>query len=578
MSVAASPISTDPTAQGRPSRIPRWLPHLLLLGVLALAFLWGRQLMAPGLTGLYNDDAGYVDTAKAIAQGHGYSIMWVPKHGPMPADRFPIGFPALLALIVRFVPPPVERQVFAMQWGVDALAVAFLAVSYCFVVRRLKISPWIALVCVSLIAVNPMFGDLSSCVMSDLPFALVFVVAWWLHDRMVKRPGALDVAGAAVTMAAALLIRYAAAIMPLVTFYVLLRRGRAKAALGYGVTLAALLTPWLYWVVSHHLAGYAHQWGHQLLAPRAMFFNTLAFSALYMAYLGLAALVFPQIFLGKYPWRTPLAFGNPAYMAIGAAATMAILAALAATWWIGRRPAIEEDEKAASSRSFAALVVLSYLALLVVWCSGFLYLGEFLTVRLLMPVAPVALALTVHLAARAIRSWRPAFMVLGAMLIATFLALGIGGALRIHPGAVKENKVRDLGLAQFVALVKEFKKQVPATMMVATDREPEYYLYTGRKCYSLSLNLNLVIPEIEHLPIRFLIVPPNPTAASPKDLTTKLIRGLNKRFPKLVWTIYDSANQPIGVYRLDRSKLPKLPKLPKTPKAPGASRASKPPR
>ncbi len=465
----------SPSAAGRPGKWRlglAWAPHALLLVVLGMAVVWGRQMMAPGLAGFYNDDATYVDTAMALAHGHGYNVMWAPGH-PVPADRYPIGFPAFLSLFVRLVPPPVERQVFAMQVGVDVLGAAFLAIAYLFITRRLKLSPWIALASVALIAVNPMFGDLSSTIMSDLPFALVFVLAWWLHHRMIERPGAGRVLAAALGIAAALLVRYAAAILPLVAVVALLRQGRWKTAAGYVVALGVVMAPWLVWVVQHHAAGYEHQWGHQLMAGRRMFFDTMGFSALYVAYLGLAALVFPQIFVGKFPARTVLAFGNPAYMTIGATATLAILGALGVLWFKGRRRRRAETADGAGrwptaiepggrpgddglsvrdagqmDRSLAAAVILAYLVLLVVWCSGFLYLGEFLTVRLLMPVAPAALALTLHAMASGIQGWKPAFRISGRMVVAALWLLGTGGGVLMHPRIVRDETLLDVHLLQ----------------------------------------------------------------------------------------------------------------------------------
>ncbi|MBU6428115.1 MAG: glycosyltransferase family 39 protein, partial [Cyanobacteria bacterium REEB65] len=312
-----------------------WLPHVLLVGVLAIAVIWAAQNTTWGMVGLYNDDGSYLAFAKAMAAGKGYVIPWTSP--PLPAERFPIGFPAFLSLFFLFVHGSLAQQVVAMQVAVNLLGAAFLACAYAFIVCRLGISPWIALGATATVAVNPMYSDLASTTMSDLPFALLFVAAWWLHQRYMESPTVRRLVPAAVVVAMAILVRYAAAILPLVTVGILLGRRQWKRIPPYGLAVALPLLPWVAWVVHARLFGYASQWAHQT-SSAAILLTSLAFSAGYMVYLGLAAFVFPGVYLAMYPFGTPLQWGNPAYLTLGA---LAVLALAIGAWLAWRKPKSE---------------------------------------------------------------------------------------------------------------------------------------------------------------------------------------------------------------------------------------------
>src|SRR5580700_10867791 len=65
-------------------------------------------LLAPGVA-YYGDDATYIVTAKAIAEGHGYRIISSPDAPPQ--TKYPPIFPALLACVWVIVPDFPENAV-----------------------------------------------------------------------------------------------------------------------------------------------------------------------------------------------------------------------------------------------------------------------------------------------------------------------------------------------------------------------------------------------------------------------------------------------------------------------------------
>ncbi len=535
-----------------------WLPHLILVGVLATGFTWAWQNTIFGFPGMYNDDASYICFAQALAQGKGYIIPWAPV--PVPADRFPIGFPAFLSLFFKVVPPPLTRQITAMQISVNVLGAAFLLVAYLFIVRRLKISPWFALIAVTLVALDPMYSDLGATTMSDLPFALVFVAAWWLQHRYLERPSAGRLLPVAVTIAAAILVRYAAAILPLVAVVVLLWRRRWQAALSYGAAVALLLAPWVAWVLAHHSYGYASQWAHTG-ASAVVLSLSLGFSALYVVYLGLAPFLFPGVFLADHPWRTPIQYTNPAYISLGLLAAGFIAFGL---WWAGKRGRLEIDgsgaEKVSSAsglrveRRLAAASICAYLVLIWAWSAGFLNLGEYLYVRLLMPVLPVGLALTLTAVVEATRGWRLPWRSVSLLTLGSLLALGAAGALPQHEFTIHQGLAMRQGDSRGLAeLFKGFAREVPPDELAATQYEPIFHLLVNRPSLTVLLNPSVMLDEIAHTQIRYLLM--GPSMVGGKDLTLKMVQQLNRAVPGLIEIVRTSTGRPTGVFRIDRSRL-----------------------
>jgi len=81
----------------------RWKAFPYLWGTIAfLVCLAIYLLRLDSLAGMFIDDAWYLLLGKALATGHGYTLINSPSPGIMP--EYPPGFPALLALIFRIYP------------------------------------------------------------------------------------------------------------------------------------------------------------------------------------------------------------------------------------------------------------------------------------------------------------------------------------------------------------------------------------------------------------------------------------------------------------------------------------------
>ena len=149
---------------------------LVALALAALVFVTGSWQMAPGVCGACHDDAIYVSTAKALAAGEGYRLIDVP--GSPPQTKYPIGYPALLA-VVWTLWPSFPANVILMQVLTLVSSSAAVALGYLYLVRFDYFPRVIAAGAGSLCATAPTFLYYSVQTMAEMPFALAAIGALW---------------------------------------------------------------------------------------------------------------------------------------------------------------------------------------------------------------------------------------------------------------------------------------------------------------------------------------------------------------------------------------------------------------
>ncbi|MBM3268760.1 MAG: glycosyltransferase family 39 protein [Candidatus Sericytochromatia bacterium] len=524
----------------------RYLPYLGLAGLLAIFWVWTHDYMLPGYTGLFNDDATYFTSARAMAEGRGYVVGWATP--PYPADRYPIGYPAWLALFWTFPLALLETRVRMAQEANILLATLFLLVSFLFAYRKLGLPAWACLAGIGLAALSPFCLYYTPTLMSDLPAALCLVAGLWLVVRYVEKPGFWRVAAAGAVTALAVLVRYQAGVLLIVGVAYLLWQRRFKAAAAYGGLTLALLAPWIWWVASNHAFGYASQIGHVTFGTWTMRALTLLFSSAYMFLQGIPSFLWQRQFLTRFPFRTNIALDDPVFILVGLAISGLILAGIVLAM---RRKELR----------LPGALVLGTLALVLVWQTGFLNLGEHLTVRLILSVAPLMLVFAfVGWADGLAQAHRP-FRILAATALG--LAVVINGAAAFTLWQkMKVRTVPDMigDRYRLQALVSEFARQVPEDVLAGSNFEPLFHLITGRPCTGAPNSPKLLAAQILTEPrLRFLVMVPSPVGT--RDLTIEAIRAINRRFPRLIYTIEGSDGQPTGVFRIERSAIDKAPVL-----------------
>ncbi|MCI0410718.1 MAG: hypothetical protein L0191_19520, partial [Acidobacteria bacterium] len=127
------------------------------------------------------DSAEYIVLGKALRAGLGMRYIHLPD-APR-ADRFPLGFPLLLAAVDWMAPD----SLIARKALVSACYVG--AVMLFFRVASTYLPPLLAFLVAALLAVNPFVVGMARIVMSEIPYLFCSLVAFWFLERALGGPG-----------------------------------------------------------------------------------------------------------------------------------------------------------------------------------------------------------------------------------------------------------------------------------------------------------------------------------------------------------------------------------------------------
>lgn len=221
----------------------------LILAGLALLGLYVQRLLLPSV-GLFHDDGVYLVTAKALASGQGYRIISLPT--PIPQTKYPILFPAILAVVWKMF-PNFPSNLFVLKLVPFLAALAWFGLVYRWY-RREQLSQIQAITLTSVMAFAPWVVFVSSTLLSETLFFALTMAALLLIRRLEKCAGSggyLPVWAGALAGAATLSRMVGIALIIAGTFS-LLRKNNRGAALFLAASLAVCL-PWFAWT-SHNTA------------------------------------------------------------------------------------------------------------------------------------------------------------------------------------------------------------------------------------------------------------------------------------------------------------------------------------
>src|SRR5947209_14416847 len=173
---------TGHASTAEPLRRQDALVCLLLAGVMIAGC--GRHVFDPRC-GEYHDDAIYLATAKALAEGEGYRLAHLP--GAPPQTKYPPLYPALLALLWKLGPAfPANLPLLK---GLSLLCGATtLALAYLFLVRFRYTSRRAALAATLLTGTGSLILVFTMVTMAELLFAVLTLIALWRVEMAVLRP------------------------------------------------------------------------------------------------------------------------------------------------------------------------------------------------------------------------------------------------------------------------------------------------------------------------------------------------------------------------------------------------------
>ena len=103
-----------------------------LLSIFFIAIIVCYIYIVPGVCGAYHDDAIYVITAKAIAEGDGYRLINLPDSPKQ--TKYPILYPFFLAAIWKCF-PSFPQNIFIFKIATAIVASLALCLFYIYLVR-----------------------------------------------------------------------------------------------------------------------------------------------------------------------------------------------------------------------------------------------------------------------------------------------------------------------------------------------------------------------------------------------------------------------------------------------------------
>jgi hypothetical protein len=227
---------------------------LLIAGAVAFAIsLTIYLLRLDKVVGLIVDDAWYVLLAKALATGHGYTIINSPSPGIRPF--YSPGFPALLSIFYRLAPNFPNNIWLLKSVSIAAMMGAGLIAFHYF--RRYRELPaYVSLALALTTTIYPALVFLAtSTVMSECVFTLAQLAAIVVIERCVSRDAARGdwrfaaLGGALASYA--FLTRPAGLGLLVGAVIYLFKEKLTKSLLIFAVVTAALVGPWLVYSRTH---------------------------------------------------------------------------------------------------------------------------------------------------------------------------------------------------------------------------------------------------------------------------------------------------------------------------------------
>lgn len=441
--------------------IPRdRLMALVLAGVvLAIGSWW----LVGGVCGVYHDDAIYVITGKALADGDGYRLINLPDR-PF-QTKYPILLPAVFA-VVWLLWPSFPENLVVMQGICLLSAAASVGLGYLYVVRYRYFPRGVAAGAALVCATAPLFVYYASLTLSEMPFALLVVVACWCFDAALSRAPASRVRQIALGAVLSLPFWCRTVGLALVPAGLLLlhRAGRPKRWVTAGA--AAALLPWVVWVAVGLVA-------RQSDDVEGYYTNYLSwYSALGLP---LAVRVFATN-LTRMIWSTAglgLEGCNRALVQLGVAPVLLLLS-LGLIAWV---PLIGQCRR---GRVLPTMLT-AYLLLVSFW--------PWPPDRFMIPILPLLIGYTLlgvtlllkHRESQ--RSWRFAGMAaLCLVLAANMICLSRYRSLSHRTGFPQNRLVSDP--VRWGAYQRQFdwlRVHTATETVIATEMDPMFYLYTARR-------------------------------------------------------------------------------------------------
>lgn len=223
--------------------IPKDLIVAVFLALSSIALSY--QYIVPEVCGVYHDDAIYVSTAKAIAQGDGYRLINLPNSPKQ--TKYPILYPLILAIIWKCW-PQFPQNIFYMQIMTSFLGSLAIAICYLFFIRFNYCSRFIAFASCLVFITTPEILYFSTNTLTEIPFLLLVVISLWATDYYAEQSSnhKLQEFGLGIFISIPFLCRSIGIVLIFAVLLFWFRKVGSVRWLMLGIIVTIL--PWLLWI------------------------------------------------------------------------------------------------------------------------------------------------------------------------------------------------------------------------------------------------------------------------------------------------------------------------------------------
>jgi hypothetical protein len=557
-----------------------------ILAILFIGYIcwqYGRAVDTE-ILGFIHDDGVYAITAKALAEGKGFTLLHVVTH---PAEiKYPFMYPLLLA-VVWLINPHFPQNLMMLN-GVALLSGgAAFWVLYQYLRRCRQFPGWLALLVIALIAANFFFIYFFSAVMSEAPYFFFSLLTLWLFCRACQRSTQLsktDILWLGFWSAVTFLTRIPGiTLMAAIGTWLLLNK-QWRNALLYGTLCLSLgILPWMLWVKLHtpHINDFNYPIVNAYSNYGLELAHNIRTSRDYMAALRgdaislmkrLLEVMFPLLpnYFKIYPALKHHPEAQDWFAGINFISIYALVGYFVLQGVSTLRRAFQGGRFSAAPFSVPGLYLFYYLIIITLWnyedqmARFLLMMTPLLWLFFFKPFLPALANLRLPIHRAPIKSW------IALVLVIVFGALSLWPTNNSYRIVYKSRSEHWVESGKIKWLWDDYKHSfawinahLPKEAPLAVGTDTVFYLYTDHptlyvfyaslrkaKGRFLPNSTALLMNSIDHYGARYLVTEPHMQFRTIQGPMNKVARSLLQKFPDRFRLVYASPHQAIGVYEI----------------------------
>jgi hypothetical protein len=154
------------------------------LSIVFIAIIIFYNYIVPEVCGVYHDDAIYVATAKAIAEGDGYRLINLPDSPKQ--TKYPILYPLFLSAIWKIF-PSFPHNVFIFKIATSIVASLGFGFFYIYLIRFNYCPRYTAFLSCILCLTAPQILYFSTNTLSEMPFFFLIVISLFILENTAEK-------------------------------------------------------------------------------------------------------------------------------------------------------------------------------------------------------------------------------------------------------------------------------------------------------------------------------------------------------------------------------------------------------